>query len=219
MIVEMMLGMLLGQVPQPPAAVLSPTPRGYEDAGNKAEAGTAMEGATSASAVAGTSVATDPGYRIGPEDVLQIEVWKEADFSASSPVRADGKISVPLLNDVQAAGLTPVQLAASLREQLSKYVVDPKITVSVTQMNSRKAYVMGEVNRQGIVRLQSNLTVLQAISAAGGLAPFANGKKIYVLRSRGGEQVKLPFNYEAVIKGKHAEQNVVLQPGDTVIVP
>jgi polysaccharide export outer membrane protein len=217
MIVEMMLGMLLGQAPEPPAAVLSPVPRGYEDTAHKAEGGTPMEGGSPASAA--VSASTDPGYRIGPEDVLQIDVWKEADFSSSSPVRADGKISVPLLNDVQAAGLTPTQLAASLRDQLSKYVVEPKITVSVTQMNSRKAYVMGEVNRQGIVRLQSNLTVLQAISSAGGLAPFANGKKIYVLRSRGGEQLKLPFNYDAVIKGKHAEQNIVLQPGDTIVVP
>lgn len=217
MIVEMMLGMLLGQVPQSAAAALSPAPHGYEDTAHKDEAGTGMEGGNPASAA--VSAAADPGYHIGPEDVLQIDVWKEADFSASSPVRADGKISVPLLNDVQAAGLTPIQLAASLREQLSKYVVDPKITVSVTQMNSRKAYVMGQVNRQGIVRLQSNLTVLQAISAAGGLAPFANGKKIYVLRSHGGEQLKLPFNYDAVIKGKHAEQNVALQPGDTIIVP
>jgi polysaccharide biosynthesis/export protein len=216
MIVEMILGMLLGQVGQPPAAILSP-PRGAEGAAHKADAGTATEGTSPASATVPASAV--PGYRIGPEDVLQIDVWKEADFSASSPVRADGKISVPLLNDVQAAGFTPIELAAYLREQLSKYVVDPKITVSVTQMNSRKAYVMGEVNRQGIVRLQSNLTVLQAISAAGGLAPFANGKKIYVLRSRGGEQLRLPFNYDAVIKGKRSEQNVVLQPGDTIIVP
>ena len=217
MIVEIISGMLLGLVLQPPAAVLSPVPRGTIEDGHKAEAGRTMEGAMPASAA--VSTATDPEYRIGPEDVLQIDVWKETDFSASSPVRADGKISVALLNDVQAAGLTPIQLAASLREQLSKYVVDPKITVSVTQMNSRKAYVMGEVNRQGIVRLQSNLTVLQAISAAGGLAPFANGKKIYVLRSQGAEQIKLPFNYDAVIKGKHAEQNIVLHPGDTIIVP
>src|ERR1700756_3485787 len=218
MIEELMLGMLLGQVPQPPAVILGQTPRTYEESG-KAELGKGTDSPMPASAAVGVSAVRDPGYRIGPEDVLQVDVWKEADFSTSAPVRADGKISVPLLNDVQAAGLTPIELAANLREQLSKYVVNPKITVSVTQMNSRKAYVMGEVNRQGIVRLQSNLNVLQAISAAGGLGPFANGKKIYVLRSRGAEQLKLAFNYDAVIKGKHSEQNIILEPGDTVIVP
>jgi polysaccharide export outer membrane protein len=167
----------------------------------------------------GGSGAFDKGYRIGPEDVLKIEVWKEADFSTSAPVRADGKISIQLLNDVQAAGLTPIELATSLCTRLKTYVVDPKVTVSVTQMNSRKAYVMGQVNRQGIVRLQSSLTALQAISAAGGLAQFANGKKIYILRNRGEEQIRLPFNYDSVIKGKHPEQNVFLEPGDTVVVP
>ena len=161
----------------------------------------------------------DRGYRIGAEDMLQIDVWKESDFSTSAPVRPDGKISMPLLNDVQAAGLTPVELADSLREKLQQYVIDPKITVIVTQTNSRKAYVMGTVNHQGTVRLLSNLTVLQAISASGGLAPFARSKQIYVLRNAAGEQQRLPFNYDAVIKGKHPEQNIVLQPGDTVVVP
>ena len=158
-------------------------------------------------------------YHIGPEDVLKIEVFKEADFSASVLVRTDGKISLPLLNDIQAAGLRPMQLAATLQQQLSQYVKEPKVTVTVTEMNSRKAYVMGMVNRQGAFRLLSNFTVLQAISAAGGLAPFAKSKQIYVLRTEGPDQQRLPFNYDAVIKGKHREQNIVLQPGDTVVVP
>jgi polysaccharide export outer membrane protein len=158
-------------------------------------------------------------YRIGPEDVLKIEVFKEADFSASALVRTDGKISLPLLNDVQAAGLTPMELAATLQQQLSEFVKEPKVTVVVAEMNSRKAYVMGMVNRQGAVRLLANFTVLQAISAAGGLAPFAKSKQIYVLRTEGQEQRRLPFNYDAVIKSKHREQNIVLQPGDTVVVP
>lgn len=220
-IVEMMLGVLLAQVSPTPIGHATPSSPMKSQAAPvlNARAGSAEEGNSSMSIVNSAMPAADPGYRIGPEDVLQIDVWKETDLSASAPVRADGKISIPLLNDVQAAGLTPIELSSRLRDQLRKFVIDPKITVSVTQMNSRKAYVMGTVNRQGIVRLLSDLTVLQAISAAGGLAPFANSKKIYVLRSENGEQQRLPFNYNAVIKGKHPEQNVVLKPGDTVVVP
>jgi polysaccharide export outer membrane protein len=215
MIVEtMLLAGLLGQTPSRAA-------REAPGAENKvAAASTRLDSEADARAgVANPTSTANDGYRIGPEDVLTIDVWKETDLSASTPVRPDGKISVPLLNDVQAAGLTPVQLAANLREQLSRYLIDPKITVSVAQMNSRKAYVMGLVNRQGIVRLQSELTVLQAISAAGGLAPFANAKKIYILRTENGNEIKLPFDYNAVIKGKHPEQNIVLRPGDTVVIP
>jgi len=158
-------------------------------------------------------------YRIGPEDVLKIEVFKEADFSASVLVRTDGKISVPLLNDIQAAGLTPMELAATLQQRLSEFVKDPKVTVVVAEMNSRNAHVMGMVTRPGAVHLLANFTVLQAIAAAGGLTPFAKSKQIYVLRTDGQEQLRLPFNYDAVIKSKHREQNIVLQPGDTVVVP
>jgi polysaccharide export outer membrane protein len=215
MIVEtMVVAVILAQAVSQPPGDAAPPAQSYEAAGHGGEAGEGKAAGTE-----GSAGVADAGYRIGPEDVLKIEVWKENDFSASAPVRADGKISVPLLNDVQAAGLTPLELAGSLREQLRKYVVDPKITVSVTQMNSRKVYVMGQVNRQGIVRLQSNLSVLQAISAAGGLAQFANGKKIYVLRSKNGQQVRLAFHYDAVIKGKHPEENILLEPGDTVVVP
>jgi polysaccharide export outer membrane protein len=163
--------------------------------------------------------AADPAYLIGADDVLAVTVWKEPELSATVPVRSDGKISLPLLNDVQAAGLTPSQLAADVSEKVKKFITDPSVTVIVTQMNSRKAYVMGLVNRQGMVRLQANMTVLQALSAAGGLAPFANRKKIYVLRSENGQEKKLPFNYDAVIKGKNSDQNVFLKPGDTVVVP
>jgi polysaccharide export outer membrane protein len=223
----MVLGVALAQEPvktvvaDPPVTQPGTTSAEARNAVDSKPAGSRSSG------VSGTTTAADAagmpngegGYRIGPEDVLQIDVWKESDFSATTPVRADGKISVPLLNDVQAAGLTPIELSASLREKLSKYVIDPRITVIVTQTNSRKAYVMGMVNRQGTVRLLSNLTVLQAISASGGLAQFAKSKQIYVLREEGGQQRRLPFNYDAVIKGKHPEQNILLQPGDTVVVP
>ncbi len=165
------------------------------------------------------SPARDAEYTIGPEDVLQISVWKEADISSSVPVRPDGKISLPLLNDVQAAGLTPVQLAAVITQRLKQFIAEPHVTVIVSAMNSRKAYVMGQVARQGAIPLVSNLTVLQALSAAGGPVQFANIKKIYILRTEGGKQEVLPFNYAAVIKGKNPEQNINLKPGDTIVVP
>lgn len=217
----MMLGMLLGQPTVCVAAQVSHEPQAEPHANiiNKVLPADGGGHAAAASTADAAQPNTDSNYRIGAEDVLHIDVWKETDLSATVPVRADGKISVPLLDDVQASGLTPIELSSSLREQLKKFVTDPKITVIVTQMNSRKAYVMGMVNRQGMVRLLSNLTVLQAISAAGGLAPFAKSKKIYVLRSQDGTQRRLPFNYDAVIHGNHPEENVLLQPGDTVIVP
>jgi len=167
-----------------------------------------------------TTAASPSDYLIGSEDVLQVSVWKEPDFSATAvPVRADGKISLPLLNDVQAAGLTPQQLAHDIADRLRQYVAEPRVTVIVTAMNSRRAFVMGQVMRQGAVSLVSNMTVLQAISSAGGLAQFANGKKIYILRTSNGKQERLSFNYNEVIKGTHAEQNILLKPGDTVVVP
>lgn len=218
--VAILLGLAMIQEPVKTIADVAPgvSAGAREDAGRADDAKLPATGA-SGQGTAASVASMDPTYRIGPEDVLKIDVWKEQDFSTTIPVRADGRISMPLLNDVQVAGLTPQELAANLRGQLLKFVVNPRITVSVTQMNSRKAYVMGQVNRQGIVRLQSNMTVLQAISAAGGLAPFANGKRIYVLRSQAEGKVRLPFNYNAVIKGKHPEQNVSLEPGDTVVVP
>jgi polysaccharide export outer membrane protein len=220
-VAAMMLGMLLSR---PTVYVVAeaghePQAEHHENIVNKVLPTDGTRHSAPASTAEAAPPNTDSNYRIGAEDVIHIDVWKETDLSATVPVRADGKISVPLLDDVQASGLTPIELSTSLREQLKKFVTDPKITVIVTQMNSRKAYVMGTVNRQGMVRLLSNLTVLQAISAAGGLAPFAKSKKIYVLRSQDGAQRRLPFNYDAVIHGNHPEENIVLQPGDTVIVP
>lgn len=221
MILAMIFGMMLAQEPVKAVAEAPPAARidAHEEPGHKIDESKQVDNVPPARAGVTLDPDLDRGYRIGAEDMLQIDVWKEKDFSTSVPVRPDGKISMPLLNDVQAAGLTPVELAASLREKLQQYVIDPKITVIVTQTNSRRAYVMGTVNHQGTVRLVSSLTVLQAISASGGLAPFARGKQIYVLRNEGREQHRLPFNYDAVIKGKHPEQNIVLQPGDTVVVP
>ena len=159
-----------------------------------------------------------PDYVIGADDNLHISVWKEVDLTTSLPVRPDGKISLPLLNDVQAAGLTPMQLADSITEKLKKYIADPRVTVVVTAMNSRRIYVLGEVLHTGAVPLLPNMTVLQALATAG-FTQFANVKGIYVLRTENGKQVKLPFNYKQVVKGGDPRQNIVLKPGDTVVVP
>lgn len=165
------------------------------------------------------SAQTASGYVIGPQDVLQIVVWKEAELSGSVPVRPDGKISLALLNDVQAAGLTPMALGADLAAKLKKYVSEPLVTVTVIQMNSQRFFVMGEVAHAGGFPLTGGETVLQGLSNAGGFSLYANSSKIYVLRTENGQQVKLPFNYKAVIKGEHPEQNIMLRAGDTIVVP
>jgi polysaccharide export outer membrane protein len=159
-----------------------------------------------------------PEYVIGPEDVLHIQVWKENDLTATLPVRPDGKISLPLLNDVQAAGLTPEELAAMLTVKLKKYVADPRVTVVVTQINSKRIYVTGEVNKAGAMAMLPNMTVLQALSTAG-LNQFAKTKGIYVLRVKNGKQEKLPVDYRKLVKGQNIEQNYVLETGDTIVVP
>jgi polysaccharide export outer membrane protein len=167
-----------------------------------------------------TGIATASGadYVIGADDTLHISVWKEPDLTATLPVRPDGKISLPLLNDVPAAGLTPLQLGASITEKLKKYIADPRVTVVVTAMNSRRIFVTGEVTHTGAMPLLPNMTMLQVLSSAG-FTQFANVKNIYLLRTENGKQVKLPFNYKEVVKGNHPEQNIMLKPGDTVVVP
>ena len=162
---------------------------------------------------------TDPPYVIGAEDVLDISVWNEPQITQTVPVRPDGKISLPLLNDVQAAGLTPMQLSAVITERLKKYLADPQVTVIVREINSQRYYIMGDVNRAGAYPLLPNMTILQALSGAGGFTPFAKLSDIYLLRMENGHEVKLPFNYKDVIKGKNTAENALLKPGDTVIVP
>jgi polysaccharide export outer membrane protein len=158
-------------------------------------------------------------YRIGPQDLVRIDVWKEPDISRTIPVRPDGKISLPLMNDVQAAGLTAMELAGSIREGLSKYITSPQVTVTVTEINSRRVYVTGEVMRPGAQPLLPNMTALQALTSAGGFTQFARTKSIYILRNEDSKQVKHPFNYKAVLDGKHPEDNIQLQPGDVIVVP
>jgi polysaccharide export outer membrane protein len=162
----------------------------------------------------------DPTYTIGPEDVLSVSVWKEADFSnAAVPVRPDGMVSLPLLGDVVAAGKTPSQLADDITTKLKKYIEEPRVTVVVTGMNSRRVFILGEVNHPGPIGMSANMTVLQAISAAGGPTAYANTKKITVLRNEQGKQTKYLFNYKEVIKGNNQDQNVQLKAGDTIVVP
>jgi polysaccharide export outer membrane protein len=175
--------------------------------------------ATGAAPTASQVQLNNAEYKIGAQDVLRIDVWKELEVSRAVPVRPDGKISLPLLNDVQAAGLTPMQLSGVIANGLKKYMNDPQVTVSVSEINSRRIYVTGEVARAGAFPLLPNMTVLQALSSSGGFTQFAKLKNIYVLRTEDGQQVKLPFNYKDTVNGKKPEQNVLLQPGDVIVVP
>jgi polysaccharide export outer membrane protein len=160
-----------------------------------------------------------PDYVIGAEDVLNIVIWREKDLSVEVMVRPDGKVSVPLLNDVQAAGLSPEQFRQQLTTAAAKFVADPSVTVIVKAINSRKVYIMGEVRAPGPYPLPGPTTVLQLIAQAGGLSEFADSKDIGVVRMENGRAVRLKFNYDDVARGRKIEQNVVLKPGDTVIVP
>jgi polysaccharide export outer membrane protein len=161
----------------------------------------------------------DPNYSIAPEDVLTIDVWKEPEISRTVPVRRDGKISLPLLNDLQAAGLTPTQLGSEIVEKLRATIVHPQVTVIVAQMSSLRIYILGQVTRAGAYPLVPDMTVMQALSIAGGFTPYANLKKIYVMRSENGVSRIFPMNYKEVINGRKPQQNISLNPGDTIVVP
>jgi len=161
----------------------------------------------------------DADYKIGPQDILRIDVWKEEQLTRTVPVRPDGKITLPLLNDIQAAGLTPMELAGVISNQFKKFINNPQVTVSVTEINSRRIYVTGEVLKAGTYALLPHMIVLQALSSSGGFTQFARMKSIYVLRTENGKQVKMPFNYKEAVRGKNPEQNIELLPGDVVVVP
>jgi len=172
---------------------------------------------SSASSTQTSPATSDASYKIGAQDVLRIDVWKEPEISRQVPVRPDGKISLPLLNDVQASGLTAMELANGITEGLKKFITDPRVTVTVTEINSRRFYVNGEVTRPGAFPLLPNMTALQALTSAGGFTQFARIKGIYILRNENGKQTKKPYNYKDVVNG-HSD-DVVLQPGDTIVVP
>lgn len=164
--------------------------------------------------------ATDtPTYAIGPGDLLHISVWKEPEISRDVLVRVDGKISVPLLGDVETSGLTPQQLSTELSERLRRFVEVPHVTVSVAEANSTKFYVIGEVRKSGEFPLRSRVTVLQALAIAEGLGEFAKRDRILIIRRTKDGQKTFPFNYNLVVAGKALDQNVLLLPGDTIVVP
>ena len=179
----------------------------------------AQSAAEDTSAASSKAATQDPNYIIGAQDVLDISVWKEPEVSRTVPVRPDGKISLPLLNDVQAAGLTPSQLAAQITVSLKKYVTSPQVTVIVATINSQRVYIIGEVLRPGAFPMLPGMNVLQGLSSAGGFTQFAKTKSIYVLRMENGKQQKYPVNYKEVVSGKHPDQDILLKAGDTIVVP
>jgi len=170
-------------------------------------------------AVPGPVVATEPGFTIGPEDVVGIFVWREAEVSGDVAVRPDGMITLPLVRDIKAAGLTPNDLADRIQEALREYITDPSVTVVVRQMNSRKVFITGEVAKPGAYALPSSMTVMQLIAVSGGISEFADANAISVMRLEGGKTRTFKFEYKEVAKGKKPEQNIMLKPGDTVVVP
>jgi polysaccharide export outer membrane protein len=169
---------------------------------------------------AGVRASVPDEYLIGPGDILQISVFKEPDVSVPSVVvRPDGKITVPLVKDVDVGGLTPRQVEKVITEGLSKYIADANVTVVLATNNSKKVFVIGAVKKEGTLPYTAGMTVMQALSESGGLNEYAKKKKLYILRTEGGREYRLDFNYEEVVRGERMEQNVGLLPGDTVVVP
>lgn len=167
-----------------------------------------------------SAAAADNSYIIGDDDVLAINVWNQPDLKQPIPVRPDGKISLPLVGEVEAAGRTPAQLQEDIATKLQSYIHHPDVTVIVQQINSKKFNILGRVTRPGAYPLSTTTTVLDAIAQAGGFQDFAKQKDVYVLRKTpNGSESRLPFNYKEVIKGKNLEQNIKLEPNDTIVVP
>ena len=165
-------------------------------------------------------VAVDGGqYMIGPEDVLYIHVWKEEALTRTVPVRMDGKISLPLIQEVKAAGLTPLQLKEVLMRKFKEFIENPIVSVTVVEVNSFKVYVIGQVRNPGVQRLRSETTVTQLIVMAGGFTEWANQKKIVVVRKEDGREKRMKVNYKKIMDGKDLTTDVVLKAGDTVIIP
>jgi polysaccharide biosynthesis/export protein len=178
--------------------------------------------AAAASNDAGSSAtkAHDDTFVIGNDDVLAVNVWKEPDISRSIPVRSDGKISLPLVGELQAAGRTPLKLEQDIASKLKSYIDEPDVTVIVQQINSQKFNILGQISRPGVYPLTNTATVLDAIALAGGFRDFAKQKSIYVLRQNAdGSQTKIPFNYKQVLKGENPAQNIKLQAHDTIVIP
>lgn len=166
------------------------------------------------------AAAVPPEYRIGSGDVLEVDVWKEPEASTQGVVvRADGKITVPLVKEVDVTGLTTGELEKILEQRLAKFIPAAEVTVVVREVNSKKVYMIGAVRRTGPIKLDYPMTILQVLAEAGGVTDFAKKTKIYVLRHQGDKDIRIPFNYSQVIKGEHIEQNIRVLPGDTIVVP
>lgn len=164
------------------------------------------------------AAAPNDTYVIGDNDVLTVTVWKEPTLSGTILVRPDGMISVPLIGDIQAAGLTPLHLADAITDKLKKYVQDPNVSVVVAQIHSKVVYLIGEVGHTGPLDMTPDMTLLEAISSAGGLSDFANKKKIYILRDEGGKRERIPVHYKQALQG-NLSFDLPLKPGDTIVVP
>ena len=179
-----------------------------------------VHGASANSERSTASKVQDDSFVIGNDDVLSVNVWKEPEISKSVPVRSDGKISLPLVGEVQAAGSTPLKLEKEIATRLKNYISEPEVTVMVQQVNSQKFNILGQVSKPGSFPLINSPTVLDAIALAGGFRDFAKQKSIYLLRQNpDGTETRMPFNYKEVVKGRNAAQNVKLQPRDTIVVP
>ncbi|MGD0628251.1 MAG: polysaccharide biosynthesis/export family protein [Terracidiphilus sp.] len=176
-------------------------------------------GATPDQAIPPMAPGTDKDtYVIGPSDAIVVSVWKEQSLSGSLLVRPDGMISMPLLGDVQASGLTCVQLGDQITAKLRKFVQDPKVNVVLTQIHSKFIYMLGEIGKKGPIEMTPGMTLLQAVAVAGGISEYGNAKKMYILRDEDGKHLKLHVHYKEALKGD-TTLNVLLKPGDTLVVP
>jgi polysaccharide export outer membrane protein len=169
--------------------------------------------------VAGSASSGKVDYRVGPGDVIEVLVWKEPEASSTVVIRPDGKISLPLINDLEVTGKAPMEIQAIVTERLDPYIKAPNVTVTVKEINSKKVFVLGEIARPGAYEITQPTTVLQVLTEAGGLQPFAKQNSIYILRTENDKQAKFPFRYKDVLKGERIDQNILLKPGDTIVVP
>jgi len=165
------------------------------------------------------NVAVPGNYVIGTDDLLGIVYWRDKEMTTDARVRPDGRISLPLINEVMAAGLTPEELQKKITEESTKFMEDASITIVVREINSLRVFITGEVNKPGPYPITSATTVMQLISLAGGLREYANSKNIMIMRKEGDKQTSVKFNYKEVANGKNLKQNIDLKPGDTVVVP
>jgi len=183
------------------------------------EAPQAAASETGQTAAAQSPAESNGDYRVGSGDVVEVSVWREQEASGSVVVRPDGKISLPLVNDLYVRGMTPMEMQKVITEKLEPFINEPNVTVIVRQILSKKVYVIGQVGRPGAYQVTQPMTILQLLTEAGGLQPFAKEKDIYVLRTANGKQERFSFNYKDVLRGKNMQQNILLEPGDTVVVP